>query len=121
MAHQLRSGDGWRVGWNPDAAAFQALLGADDWAVELTQPEFDEFCRLAQQLSAALVEIRPELMAEEAIACEASSDLLWMEVRGLPDAFSLSFILLTGRRAEGIWSAAATPNILRTVQMLRVY
>jgi Domain of unknown function (DUF1818) len=50
MARQLRSGSGWRVGWDPDAVSFQALLGADDWAVELTQTEFNEFCRFAQQL-----------------------------------------------------------------------
>jgi hypothetical protein len=121
MARQLRSGPGWRVGWDGSALAFQALVGADDWAVELTQAEFDEFCRFAIQLSDAIKQMRPELMEEEAIACEASSDRLWMEVRGYPDAYQLSFIALTGRRAEGCWSVEATKEVLRAVQMVQVF
>jgi hypothetical protein len=121
MARQLRSGPGWRVGWDASALAFQALVGADDWAVELTQAEFDEFCRFAIQLSDAIEQMRSELMEEEAIACEASSDRLWMEVRGYPDAYQLSFIVLTGRRAEGYWSIEATKEVLRAVQMVQVF
>ncbi len=121
MAHQLRSGPDWRVGWDVSALAFQALVGADDWAVELTQAEFDEFCRFALQLSDAIEQMRSELMEEEAIACEASSDRLWMEVRGYPDAYQLSFIALTGRRVEGCWSVEATKEVLRAVQMVQVF
>jgi Domain of unknown function (DUF1818) len=121
MARQLRSGIGWRVGWDAEALAFQALVGAEDWAVELTQAEFDEFCRFALQLSEAIEQMRSELMDEEAIACEASSDQLWMEVRGYPDAYRLSFIALTGRRAEGSWSIEATKEVLRVVQMVQVF
>lgn len=121
MARQLRSGLGWRVGWDAEALSFQALVGADDWAVELTQAEFDEFCRFALQLSEAIEEMRSELMEEEAITCEASSERLWMEVRGYPDAYQLSFIALTGRRAEGCWSIEATKEVLRVVQMVQVF
>ncbi len=121
MARQLRSGVGWRVGWEPEALTFQALVGADDWAVELTQTEFDDFCRFALQLSEAIEQMRSELMEEEAIACEASSDHLWMEVRGYCDAYQLSFVVLTGRRAEGCWSIEATKEILRVVQMVQVF
>jgi Domain of unknown function (DUF1818) len=121
MTRQLRSGAGWRVGWDPEAPSFQALVGADDWAVELTQAEFDTFCRFALQLSEAIEQMRSELMEEEAIACEASSDQLWMEVRGYSDAYQLSFIVLTGRRAEGCWTAEATKEVLRVVQMVKVF
>jgi hypothetical protein len=121
VARQLRSGPGWRVGWDPDAPLLQALVGADDWAIELTQSEFDDFCRFAQQLSDTLEQMRSELMDEEAIVCEASSDLLWMEARGYPDQYQLSFIALTGRRAEGSWSAEATKEILRVIQMMQVF
>lgn len=121
MARQLRSGVGWRVGWDPEALSFQALVGADDWAVELTQAEFDIFCRFALQLSEAIEQMRSELMEEEAIACEASNDHLWMEVRGYCDAYQLSFVVLTGRRAEGCWSMEATKEILRVIQMVQVF
>ncbi|HEY9823882.1 MAG TPA: DUF1818 family protein [Stenomitos sp.] len=121
MGKQIRSGPGWRVGWDADADLFQALLGADDWAVELTQVEFDEFCRLAQQLSETVAQMRSELMDEEAIACEVKSDSLWMEVRGYPDAYQLSFIALTGRRVEGSWSVEATREVLRTIRTAQMF
>ncbi len=121
MSRQFRSGPGWRVGWDPDVPVFQALVGADDWAIELTQAEFDDFCRFAQQLSDTLEQMRSELMDEEAIACELSNDRLWMEARGYPDQYQLSFIVLTGRRAEGSWAAEVTPEILRVIQMIQVF
>jgi Domain of unknown function (DUF1818) len=121
VTRQLRSGSGWRVGWDPDAGSFQSLLGADDWAIELTQPEFDDFCRFAQQLSETIEQMRSDLMEEEAIVCEASCDRLWMEVRGYPDAYQLSFILLTGRRGEGSWSVEATKEVLRVIQMVQMF
>lgn len=120
-SRQFRSGPGWRAGWDPKANSFQALVGADDWSVELTRAEFDDFCRFAQQLSHSLEAMRSELMDEEAITCEASSDLLWMEVRGNPDAYQLSFIVLTGRRAEGSWPVESTPELLRVIQMLQIF
>jgi hypothetical protein len=121
MARQLRSGPGWRVGWDDSELAFPALVGADDWAIELTQAEFGEFCRFALAISDAIEQMRSELMEEEAIACETSSDQLWMEVRGYPDAYELSFMVLTGRRTEGCWSVEATKEVLRAVQMVQVF
>ena len=109
------------MGYDPEPQAFQALLGGDDWAVELTHAEFQDFCRLAQQLSQTLEQMRLELMDEEAIACEASSEFVHVEARGYPEAFDLSFILLIGRRSEGYWPAIATPEVLRAIQMLQVF
>jgi Domain of unknown function (DUF1818) len=42
-------------------------------------------------------------------------------VRGYPDTYRLSFIVLTGRRAEGCWAAEATKEVLRVVQMVQVF
>jgi Domain of unknown function (DUF1818). len=39
----LKTGTGWRLGWNPQATEFQGLVGGDTWAMELTQAEFDDF------------------------------------------------------------------------------
>ena len=40
--------------------------------------------------------IQAELMDEENIACEAESELIWMQVAGLPSEYSLRLILNTG-------------------------
>ncbi|MBW4419990.1 MAG: DUF1818 family protein [Myxacorys californica WJT36-NPBG1] len=121
MGRLLKTGSGWRVGWNPTASEFKGLVGAEDWAVELTEAEFNDFCRLAEQLSQTLQQIANELMDEEKIACELESSLVWLEVEGYPTSYTLRLIVLSGRRAEGFWSATAAPELLQAIQTLSVF
>jgi hypothetical protein len=121
MQRVIKSGSGWRIGWNPSAPEFKGLVGTDDWAIELTEAELNDFCRLLLQLADTMQQLRSELMDEEKIACEAESDLLWMEVEGYPHAYSLRFILHTNRCAEGKWSDAAVPGLLQAAGMLKVF
>ena len=46
----IKKGAGWRVGWDSQADKYQALVGGDDWAIELTAAELDDFSRLLHQL-----------------------------------------------------------------------
>jgi hypothetical protein len=129
MARQLRSGDGWRLGWDENArcsadtqrVAFPGLVGGDEWAIELTAAELDDFCRLAAQLAETMGQMNQELMDEERICCEAESDLVWLEAEGFPHAYDLRLIVLTGRRGEGFWAAAAVPGLLQAMQVLKVF
>lgn len=121
MQRVLKTGTGWRIGWNPDAAEFKGLVGTDDWAIELTQAELNDFCRLSAQLADTMNQMTSELMDEEKITCEAQSELLWMEVTGYPQAYSLHFILNTGRCVEGSWVEAAVPGLVNAAQMLQVF
>ena len=121
MERLLKNGPGWRIGWNPAAPEFKGLVGTDDWAAELTEAELNDFCRLLAQLADTMKQIATELMDEEKIACEAESDLLWMEVEGYPHAYSLRFILNTGRCVEGKWNASAVSGLLQATGMLKVF
>ncbi|NEQ19364.1 MAG: DUF1818 family protein [Microcoleus sp. SIO2G3] len=121
MERVIKSGVGWRIGWNPTAPEFKGLVGTDDWAFELTEAELNDFCRLLAQLADTIRQIATELMDEEKIACEAESDLLWMEVEGYPHAYSLRLILKTGRCAEGQWNDSAVPGLLQASVMLKVF
>ncbi|ALF53692.1 hypothetical protein ACX27_13935 [Nostoc piscinale CENA21] len=121
MERLIKSGVGWRIGWNPNALEFKGLVGTDDWAIELTEAELNEFCRLLAQLAETMKQLTAELMDEEKIACEAESNLLWMEVEGYPHEYSLRFILNTGRCAEGKWNASAIPGLLQAAGMLKVF
>lgn len=121
MERLIKSGAGWRIGWNPNASEYQGLVGTDDWAIELTEAELDDFCRLLTKLANTMKQLTAELMDEEKIACEAESDLLWMEVEGYPHEYSLRFILNTGRCAEGKWNASAVPSLLQATGMLKVF
>lgn len=121
MQRVVKSGAGWRIGWNPGAAEYKGLVGADDWACELTEAELNDFCRLLTQLAQTMSQMASELMESEKIACEAESDLLWMEVEGYPDAYSVRFILNAGRRSEGSWSAAAVGGLIQAAMVLKVF
>lgn len=114
----LSKGNGWRLGWNPQAEQFPGLLGADDWAIELTLEELADFCQLSQQLAATLAEMSSHLMAEERICCEVENDRLWLEVEGFPQSYELRVMLLMGRRGEGAWPAAVVPSLMQAVYTL---
>ena len=117
----LKSGDGWRIGWNPSAPEYPGLVGAETWAVELTAGEFHDFCRLLTQLTDTMSGMAAELMASERIACEVESELLWLEVEGFPHSYSLRLILHQGRCCEGNWSDGAAPELARAAQMLELF
>ncbi len=121
MERLLKNGLGWRIGWNPSASEFKGLVGTDDWAIELTEPELNDFCRLLAQLADTMKQLADELMDEEKIACEAESDLLWMEVEGYPHAYCLRLILKTGRCVEGKWEISAVQALQQAAGLLRVF
>ena len=121
MQKVIKTGIGWRIGWNPDAPVYKGLVGTEGWAIELTEAELDEFSRLLNQLVETMKYLETELMDEEKIACEAESDLLWMEVEGYPHTYSLRFILNTGRGTEGKWEASAVSELLPAIGMLKVF
>ena len=120
MDKVLKAGAGWRVGWNP-AGAYQGLVGGDDWAFELTSAELTDFCRLLEQLVDNMRSIQAELMDEESIACEAESELIWMQVAGLPSKYNLRLILNTGRSCEGNWAAEIVPDLVTAVDSLKFF
>ncbi len=121
MERLVKSGIGWRIGWNPDAPKYKALVGTDDWAIELTEFELDDFSRLLLQLADTMQQLALELMDEEKIATEAESELLWMEVEGYAHAYNLRLILHTGRCVEGKWNPAAVKNLVQAVSTLKLF
>jgi hypothetical protein len=121
MERIVKSGEGWRIGWNPNASKYRGLAGGDRWAIELTEAELNDFCRLLEQLSQTMSQMATELMDVEKIACEAETDLVWMEVAGYPHTYSLRFILNTGRGAEGAWPESAVPDLIQAARVLRVF
>ena len=121
MQKVLKSGAGWRIGWNPANNSYPGLVGSDDWAFELTAAEFADFVRLLQQLVDSMRSIQSELMDEEKIACEAESNLIWMQVAGTPSEYGLRLILSSGRGCEGNWSAEAVPHVITATHSVQVF
>ena len=117
----VKSGSGWRIGWNREAGEYPGLVGSDNWAIELTEAELADFHRLLTQLSTTIEQMATELMDEERIACEAETDLLWMEVEGYPHSYSLRLILNQGRRCEGNWEAEGVRGLRKGIETLQVF
>ena len=115
MNRHMRSGPGWRLGWDPAALEFTGLVAGDTWAVELTPSELSDFCRTARQLGQTMAELASQLMDEEHLTCEQETTTLWLEADGFPHAYSLRFILLTGRKSEGEWSVDATRELIKAL------
>ena len=118
MTKLLKKGHQWRIGWNSDAKKYQGLVGSDDWAIELTLAELTDFNRLLAQLVTTMAQMKTELMAEERIICEAESELLWLEVEGYPNNYSLRLIVNCDRRCEGNWSEGVAVELAAATQRL---
>jgi hypothetical protein len=116
-----KEGHGWRLGWDAAVPPYPGLLGGADWALELTAVEFQDFCRLAQQLVDTLGQMASELMDDERITCEAESDVIWLEVEGFPQAYTLRFILTTGRQCEGQWPEATAGEFMAALVGLTLF
>jgi Domain of unknown function (DUF1818) len=116
-----KEGIGWRLGWNSYDSDYYGLLAGSNWAVELTKAEFYTFQKLAMEVSATMQAIACELMDNERIACEAEADHLWLEAEGFPEAYSIRFILKSGRRCEGEWDVEASQQILQAIFQLVVF
>ncbi len=117
----IKKGAGWRVGWDSQADKYQALVGGDDWAIELTAAELDDFSRLLHQLIETMEQMQAELMPEEKITCEAESELLWLEATGYADAYSLRLIVHGDRRCEGNWQPKVATELAKAVQSIKVF
>lgn len=121
MGRLLKTGAGWRLGWDASAPEFKGLVGGDEWAIELTEAELEDLRRLSEQLQHTMRQMQAELMDEEKIACEVESDAIWLEVEGFPQAYSLRLILRSGRRAEGYWGAEAVSEFLQALHSIEVF
>lgn len=103
---ELQIEPGFRLGWNPLAVDYVALVGTPDWAIELKRDEFVSFRRLALELGGTMAMMADSLMDGEMLSCELDCDDLWMEVEGYSSDYALRFILHHGRRCEGEWPSA---------------
>ena len=115
MIRHTRSGKDWRLGWNPTAEEFCGLVAGTHWAIELTAAEFNDFCRCTRQLHETMQSMASSLMAEETLTCEQETSTIWLEVEGFPTAFSLRFILLSGRKGEGEWPPEAASELINAL------
>lgn len=115
---QLLRGEGWRVGRRPQTPPYTALIGADSWALELTEPEWQDLCDGLDRIQADLKAAQAHLMDEEAITLEHQTERLTLIATGSPQRHQIYVQLHTGRRAEGQWLAEVIPQVRAAVARL---
>lgn len=116
-----KEGSGWRLGWDAAAPSYPGLLAGSGWAIELTKVEFHTFRRLALEVNETMGAIASELMDGERITCEAEAEHLWLEAEGFPEAYSMRFMLKSGRRCEGEWDVDASQQVMQAILHLMVF
>jgi hypothetical protein len=114
----LICGDGWRIGWRSDVEIYRGLVGSEQWAIELTDREFRDCCKLIRQLAETMQLMESELSDCEKISCTLETEDICLEASGYPHAFSLYLQVLKGRKSEGFWDAAVVPHLLEAIAHL---
>ena len=95
-------GAGWRLAVDPSRDGYQALIGGEGWAIELSLDELASLSSLCLRLQEQHLALADQLMAEEAI-----------EIALEQGPWGLRFVLTSpgGRSAEGMWNTPASAEL----------
>ena len=106
-------GPGWRLAVDPSREGYQALIGGQDWAIELTLDELAALSSLCERLQEQHLAIADQLMAEESIEIAMEREPWWVELSGDRQRWCLRFVLSSpnGRSAEGMWPSPASAEL----------
>lgn len=128
---QICEGPGWRLQTEPSRLHFPALIGAEDWAVELSSAEYAALRRAILSLRLQWQELLPSLMAEEQLDLEVDLTLesdatreqgsLHVALSGDGTGWALRFVLTpaSGSRAvEGGWGVQASALLAAALERL---
>jgi hypothetical protein len=120
LAPIQRQGPGWRLAIDPSRSPYQALIGGEGWAIELTGQELAELKNLCERLGAEHQALADQLMAEEQLELCLEQGHWWLELSGDRQQWALRFVLESaalgaGRGAEGHWPAPASGAFVRAL------
>ena len=117
----LKKGSGWRIGWQDEAKIYPGLIGAQDWAFEVSAKEMQDFCRLLLEITDTMESMAEHLMDEETISCEVESPLIWLGAEGYCHNYSLRIILNESRGCEGSWQYEAISGLTQALQSFGLF
>ena len=130
---QISEGEGWRLQLAPQRHPYSALIGGQDWAIELSPGELCELRRGVLMLLAQRSQLLGVLMPEEELDLELDLSLpamggdaslegsVFVALSGNVEHWTLRFVLTPGdgsRAAEGAWSASASPPLAAALEGL---
>jgi len=117
-----KEGQGWRIIRDRSRENFSTLIGGGNWAIELTEIEWENLVSAVNELSNQYKDIRPQLMGDEDITLELER-CPWLAIlKGDKYGWELKLILngsfSSNRGAEIYWPRKVTiqvANAMRTM------
>ena len=117
-----KEGPGWRIIRDSSRHKFSTLIGGETWAIELSQPEWENLVRVVLDLSDQYRLVKDQLMGDEDITLELERTPWLAILKGDQFGWNLKLILNTtdsfNRGAEVFWPRNVTKfvtNAMRTM------
>ena len=108
----------WRLVKDLDKGKYCFLIGVDNWAIELSQDEFESLYRLLIRLENQINSIKEELLEEELINLEIENALWYIELEGNKNQWNLRLILESSgnsRSFEMYWPIPIAQTLLNEI------
>ena len=111
----------WRLVKDLDKGKYCFLIGVDNWAIELSQDEFESLYRLLIRLENQINSIKEELLEEELINLEIENALWYIELEGNKNQWNLRMILESSgnsRSFEMYWPIPIAQTLLNEIKKM---
>ena len=115
-----KEGPGWRLIRDQSRGYFSSLIGGENWAIELTDSEWDSFVQVVFDLHQQYLEVQDQLMGEEDITLEIERNPWLGILKGDRNEWSLKFIISQSepfhRGAEVFWPKNVTKFLINAIK-----
>ncbi len=117
-----KEGLGWRIIRDSSRDNFSTLIGGQDWAIELTNSEWDILITVVIDLAEQYSDIKTQLMQDEDITLELVRNPWKAILKGDKFGWSLKLILTPtdqlNRAAEVFWPQNVTESISEAMRIM---
>ena len=117
-----KEGPGWRIIKDSSRENFSTLIGGENWAIELTQSEWEILVKLVLDLSDQYKAVKGQLMGDEDITLELERSSWLAILKGDQYGWDLKLILnasgFLNRGAEIYWSKNVTTSVVNEMRTM---
>ncbi len=117
-----KEGEGWRIIRDLSRDNFSTLIGGKNWAIELTDLEWQKLVQIVFDLSDQYFEVKGQLMGDEDITLELDRGIWVAILKGDQYGWSLKLILSQNeqqnRGAEIFWPRSVTKSVVDAMRIM---
>ncbi len=117
-----KEGPGWRLAKDLSKKNFSFLIGGSNWAVELSEKEWNSLLPIVADLVDQHKQLEDQLMPEESISLEMERGSWWACIDGNKDNWTLKLILMGNgidqRGLEMFWPVPIAQVVVSTLRTM---